>query len=157
VIGPFEIASARLLMVDASIYEQRAGVAEFAITALRHSDGSERPVRFVSTVNLGELQIAGEDERGRLQMRVSASGEFTIQDQERASLFAGTWTVSSADTLVSLRDHIVDELQGHAVLEGEGQGDYAGRSIRGKLTTEVLGRDASGLGIFAIRCAGAIE
>jgi len=143
--------------VEASIYESRRGSAESNIYDFMFDSGEMLKVKTKFTVNLEQIEVKGEDDKGQVILGIDSHGTLQIFDENHNVFFEGKWQADAAETKLAIYNNLITELKVPGVYAGAGMNSYAGHLISGQMTLELTGLDESGMGIYEIHGEGTIQ
>lgn len=151
VLGEFTV-----LLVDASIYEQRYGTAECSFATLKFAGGETIKVKPTFQVSLEGVNVVRSEEDGAIVLSAAGGGTLTFRDENSRVLLEGTWKGKEEDVSIVVRHHILSDLAGTARFEGVGKNQFAGRTVSGTLSLKNTGVDSSGLAIIQLTGKGSM-
>lgn len=155
--GNFAMGESTVTVIEASIYEARCGQAESSLCSLTFEEGEEIKVKPRFSIEIGSINVVGEDKEEEIKLQVSGKGTFEFSNEGSQILFEGEWKADEKDTHIALRNHIIVDLKASSTFSGEGRNEFNGQKITGLMEVRHAGIDASGLGVFKLSGKGKID
>lgn len=141
---------------EASIYEQRAGVAETAVHAWSFEGGDTLRGRLRFDIRVDELDLRDEDDTGRVVLGIGGAADLRFLDEAGTPLFAGEVRLPSDEVRLVVDNNIVKDVSASARCEARGLNRLEGLRLSGRIGVVCAGLDACGFGELRLRGEGTV-